>query len=79
MDNDAVGWHDELCVFPKTFEPTPVLLSCVASTVVLVNIWMSPLLSWCATTTLTSLVAVFLRIEAYTFCRIQVAGCVRYR
>jgi hypothetical protein len=25
MDNDAVGWHDKLCVFPKAFDPTPVL------------------------------------------------------
>jgi hypothetical protein len=25
MDNDSVGWHDELCVFSKAFDPAPVL------------------------------------------------------
>jgi hypothetical protein len=25
MDDDSVGWHDELCVFSKAFDPAPVL------------------------------------------------------
>lgn len=58
MYNDAVVGTTSSACSPRPLIQLLFCLSCVASAVVLVNIWMSPLLGWCAATTLTGLVAI---------------------
>jgi hypothetical protein len=53
MDDDSVGRDDYFCIFFKASEPPLLLLELRGLGCVLVKIWMSPLLSWCAATILT--------------------------
>lgn len=64
--------------------PSPLIqplfcLSCVASAIVLINIYILPLLSWCVATTLTCLVVALLCIKFSTCSLVYAAKCVRYR